>query len=371
MGRSHLEAIERLGQIEVAAVCGRRADAASDLAAAFGVERSGTDLDAVLDDPSLNAVHICTPNSAHAPMVSRALEAGKHVLCEKPLAMSSQEASQLVEMARERGLRNCTCHNLRYYPLVQQMRRMCAAGELGEIRIVEGGYSQDWLLYDSDWNWRVDPDTAGRSRALADIGSHWCDMAEHVTGQRISSLVADLGTFHRTRQRPEQSVETFTAKASTEVVDVRPFAVESEDYAAVLFQMGEKTRGSFSVSQVSPGRKNRLAIAIYGTLASVAWDQEQPNRLWIGRRDAPNQVLQKDPGLMAEEAASFADYPAGHTEGYPDTFKQVFRRFYDSISDPGAAPEYPQFADGHRQLRVVEAALESHRTRSWLEVKSD
>ena len=367
MGRVHLEAVRRVGFVDVAAVCARRRDAAEDLASAFGVERAETDLAAVVADPSIDAVHICTPNALHAPMAAAALRAGKHVLCEKPLAISSQEARGLVDLATARGLRNCTCHNLRYYPMVQQMRRMREAGELGEILVVQGTYSQDWLLYDTDWNWRIDSAANGPSRALADIGSHWCDMVEHITGQRITSLVADLQTFHEKRKRPTGSVETFAGKtlAPEDSVEVE---IDTEDFGAVMLRMGPRTRGSFTVSQVSAGRKNRLFIEIYGSKGSVAWNQERPDELWMGRRNANNQVLVKDPSLMNETARSYADLPGGHSEGYHDTFKQVFRRFYGSIVDANREPEYPQFSDGLRQMEVLEAALASHRQRNWVEV---
>ena len=367
MGRVHLEAVRRVGFVDVAAVCARRREAAQELASAFGVDRAETDLAAVLADPTIDAVHICTPNALHVPMAAAALEAGKHVLCEKPLGISSAEARTLVSLAQERGLRNCTCHNLRYYPMVQQMRRMREAGDLGEILVVQGTYSQDWLLYDTDWNWRIDSVANGPSRVLADIGSHWCDMAEHITGQRITSLVADLQTFHQTRKRPKSSVETFTGKTRSPE-DTVEVPIDTEDFGAVTLQMGPRTRGSFTASQVSAGRKNRLFIEVYGSKGSVAWDQERPDELWMGHRNSNNQVLVKDPSLMNETAQSYADLPGGHSEGYADTFKQVFRRFYRSIENPGAEPEYPQFADGLRQMEILEAALESNRQRAWVEV---
>ena len=369
MGRVHLEAVRRLGFVEVRAVCGRRKEAAVALARSFGVGNAETDYASVLRNPAVHAVHICTPNSLHAPMARAALEAGKHVLSEKPLATSAADARTLVAVARRNGLRNCTCHNLRYYPMVQQMRRLRESGDLGEVWVVQGTYSQDWLLYETDWNWRADPKENGPSRALADIGSHWCDMAEHVTGQRITSLVADLQTYHPTRRRPAGPVETFAGK-SLSPGEYTEVPIDTEDFGSVVLQMGPKARGAFTVSQVSAGRKNRLSIEIYGNRAGVAWDQERPDELWIGRRDGNNQVLVKDPALMDEKARPYADMPGGHAEGYPDTFKQVFRRFYESILNPAMAPEYPEFEDGLRQLEILEAALRSHRDRCWVGVES-
>jgi len=272
-----------------------------------------------------------------------------------------------VDLARAKNLANCTFHNLRYYPMVQHIRRMREAGELGDIYCVQGTYSQDWLLYDTDWNWRIDSSANGRSRAFADIGTHWCDMIEHVTGLRITSVCADLQTFHKTRKRPKGSVETFAGKTSKpEDYDVVP--IDTEDYAAVLLRLGDRTRGAFTVSQVSAGRKNRLAIEIYGTKGSAAWDQEKPDELWLGQRNSPNQVIVKDPSLLHEKARSYADLPGGHSEGYDDTFKQVFRRFYKTVADRSAPVEYAQFVDGLRQLQILDKVLESSSKHAWADV---
>jgi predicted dehydrogenase len=353
MGRVHLEALRRLGFVDATAISGLVQG----------------EYEAALKDPAVDAVHICTPNAQHFPMALAALESGKHVLCEKPLATSADEARKLVDSARQSGRRNCTNYNLRYYPMVQQLRRMCEAGELGDILIIQGTYSQDWLLYDTDWNWRINSKEGGPSRTLADIGSHWCDMAEHVTGLRMTSLCADLQTFHKTRKQPKAAVETFAGKTLAPE-DYIATPVDTEDFASVLFHMGERTRGAFTVSQVSAGRKNKLSIEVYGSKGSAAWDGERPEELWIGRRDACNRVLLKDPALMLPAARGYADLPGGHAEGYDDTFKQVFRRFYESILDPQAAPEYPRFEDGYRQLQILETELASHKRHAWMEISS-
>jgi predicted dehydrogenase len=367
VGRVHIEGIRRLGNVEVAAVVASSEAKAALLGEQLSIPKTAGDYRRILEDPSIDAVHICTPNALHLPMALDALEAGKHVLCEKPLALSSEEARRMVARAREAGKRNCTFHNLRYYPLVQQMRAMREAGDLGEILVVQGTYSQDWLLYDTDWNWRVETKDNGPSRCMADIGSHWCDMAEHVTGQRIASLCADLNTFHKTRKRPKGSIETFAGK-SLKPEDYVETPVDTEDFGAVVFRMGNGARGAFTASQVSAGRKNRLSIEIYGSKSGVAWDQERPDELWIGNRNSANQVMIKDPALLKEGARSYADLPGGHSEGYDDTFKQVFRRFYQSIEDLAAEPEYPQFVDGLRQLTVLEAEMDSSKRRAWVDV---
>lgn len=369
MGRVHIEAIRRLGHVEVAALASPGVEKARRLAEEFDIERVESDYHAILADPSIDAVHICTPNAVHFAMAKDAMTAGKHVLCEKPLVSSVEEARILVEMAKKTGLRNALNHNLRYYPMVQQMRRMREQGELGEILSVQGSYWQDWMLYDTDWNWRVLADQGGPSRCLADVGSHWCDMAEHVTGLRITEVCTDLQTFHKTRKRPQGSIATFANKLDqgSGFVETK---VDTEDYAATMFHMGERARGSFSVSQSSAGRKNRLSIEIHGTKASVGWNQEDPNELWIGRRDRNNEVVVKDPSLMLPEARAYADLPGGHAEGYDSTHKQLFRRFYASIENSDAPTEYPQFADGLRQLLILKAELESSNQRAWVEVPS-
>jgi len=368
MGRVHTEGVRRLGNVEVIGIAGSNAEKAKKFAEEIGVERSTGDYRELLADSSLNAVHICTPNALHFPMAKDAMEAGKHVLCEKPLAMSTAEAEQMVKMAREKKLANCTFHNLRYYPQVQNMRRMREAGDLGDIQAVQGTYSQDWLLYDTDFNWRIETEMNGRSRAFADIGTHWCDMIEHITGLRITSLCADLQTFHKTRKKPKGSVETFSGK-TLKPEDYTEIPIDTEDFGAVLLRLGDKARGAMTVSQVSAGRKNRLFVEIFGTKASVAWSQEAPDELWIGERNTPNRIVVKDPSLLSEKARSYADLPGGHSEGYDDTFKQVFRRFYRTVADRNAPVEYPTFEDGLRQLRILETVLASSAQHQWLDVK--
>jgi predicted dehydrogenase len=299
-------------------------------------------------------------------MARDALQAGKHVLCEKPLSTTVKEAEELVSLAAQRKLRNCICHNLRSYPMVQQMRALCQSGELGEILVVQGTYSQDWLLYDTDWNWRVEAKAAGASRCMGDIGSHFFDMAEHVTGLRVSSLCADLQIFHRTRKKPKGPIETFANKLMG-AGDYEQVRVDTEDFGAVIFRMGERSRGCMSASQVAAGRKNGLRMEIYGSKASAAWGQERPDELWVGHRETPNEIYIKDPSLMKPEARPYADLPGGHSEGYDDTFKQTFRRFYASIRSSGEA-DYPQFIDGLRQMRILDAVLESSRARKWVDV---
>ena len=286
MGRVHTEALRRLGNVEVIGVAGRTAEAARKFADSLGIERSTGNYQDLIADADVSVVHICAPNDLHYAMADAAMRAGKHVLCEKPLASTVADASSMVALAKQKGLANCTLYNVRAYPQVQNMRRMCEAGEFGDIYVVQGTYSQDWLLYDTDWNWRIEQ---GPSRTFADIGTHWCDLAEHITGQRITSLCADLHTFHKTRKKPKHSVETFAGK-TLQPNEYDEVAIKSEDFGAMMFAMGENTRGSLTVSQVSGGRKNRLFIEIFGSKASAAWTGEAPEDLWIGHRNGPNEI---------------------------------------------------------------------------------
>jgi predicted dehydrogenase len=364
MGRVHTEGLRRLGNVEVAGIAARTREQAEALAAELSVDRASGDYRDFLDDPEIDAVHICTPNGLHFPMAEAALRAGKHVLCEKPLATTTADAREMARLAAEKNLANCTFHNLRYYPQVQNMRRICESGELGEILAVQGTYSQDWLLYNTDWNWRIE---TGPSRAFADIGTHWCDMVEHVTGLRISALCADLAIFHPTRRKPKGSVETFSGKTAAPS-DYTEVPITTEDFCSMIFRLGERARGAMTVSQISAGRKNRLFLEIYGTKSSLVWDGEQPDQLWIGQRNSPNGLVVKDPVLLKEKARSYADLPGGHSEGYDDTFKQVFRRFYRTVADRNAPVEYPTFVDGLRQLEILDAVLESSRQQAWVKL---
>ncbi len=366
MGRVHLEALRRVENVDVVEIAATSADKAKTAAEGYNVLNATGDWQDVIRDPSIDAVHIATPNAEHFPMAKAAFEAGKHVLCEKPLAMSVPEAEELVALQTAKGLRGAVNHNLRYYPMVQQMRRMREAGDFGDILVVQGTYSQDWMLYETDWNWRVDPKVGGDSRVMADIGSHFFDMAEHVTGLRVSEVCSDLAIFWPTRKQPKSGGESFSGKLGTagETVDA---PIITEDFGMTLFRMG-KTRGAMTASQVSAGRKNGLVLEIYGTRGGATWRQETPDELWLGHRDAPNQVLMKDPSLLNKEARDFADYPGGHAEGYPDTFKQLFRRFYASIKDASLTPDYPQMADGLRQMKILEAELASAKSRAWANV---
>ena len=365
VGRVHVENIRRQTDAEIVAIADQNDELAQQFGEALGIPRAVGDYRELLSDRKIDAVHICTPNHTHFPIARDAITAGKHVICEKPLAMTSDEAAGLVELARSNGTVHATSYNLRFYPIVAQMRRMVATGELGELLAVQGTYSQDWLFYATDYNWRLEPEVGGASRAMADIGSHWCDLVEHVTGQQIRSVCAELATFHPIRKKPKRAIETYAGKMlQPEDYEDRPIA--TEDFGAILLRFDGRGRGALTINQVAAGRKNRLMMEIYGTKRGMAWDGERPNELWIGRRDGNNELLVKDPSLLEAGARSFADLPGGHAEGYADTFKQFFRRFYAACRDRSLASELPGFDAGLRQLRLVEAVLRSSAEGGWV-----
>ncbi|HYI95764.1 MAG TPA: Gfo/Idh/MocA family oxidoreductase [Bryobacteraceae bacterium] len=366
MGRVHSEAIRRLGYVDIAAVAAHTAEEASDFGKSIGVERTTGDYREILADPTIEAVHVCTPNSLHYPMSKAALEAGKAVLCEKPLSMSVAEAEDMVKLAEGKQLANCVNHNLRFYPVVQQIRRMIETGELGEVLVVQGTYSQDWLLYDTDYNWRIEKAANGPLRVVGDIGSHWMDLVQHLTGLKITALCADLNVVHKTRKKPKRSIQTFAGK-TLRPEDYDQVPIDTEDFGAVLVHLGDRARGAYTVSQVNAGCKNRFQMEIFGTKCGVVWNQERPDELWVGHRNAPNQIILKDPSMLDPQAAAYADLPGGHSEGYDDTHKQIFKRFYKKVADPSAPVEYPTFADGLHGMRLLEKVIESNAKRGWVD----
>lgn len=366
MGKVHTEAIRRLGNVEVAAVASHTQEMADEFARAMNIPKATGDYREILADPTIDAVHIGTPNALHYPMAEAAIKAGKHVLCEKPLTMTSAEGKKLIKLAAATKLVTAVNHNLRYYPLVQQIRQMIAAGDLGDVLIVNGTYYQDWLLYDTDFNWRVQTSDNGALRAMGDIGSHWMDMIQHVTGLKISALCADLATFHKTRKKPQGSVETFTGKKAKSNAKYTEIPIDTDDFGSVLLKLGDRARGCFAVSQMSAGCKNRFQFEIFGTKSGVSWNQERPDELWIGHRNSPNQIIIKDGSLMMPQAAPFADLPGGHSEGYDDAHKQLFKRFYAKIADPSVPVNFPTFEDGTWGMYLLEKVLESSKKQRWV-----
>jgi len=369
MGRTHIQSLRRLG-VEVAGVAGITESEARKTAEELSIPKWYRNFDEAIADKEIEVVHLCTPNNLHFQQAKKALEAGKHVLCEKPLAMTSNESRELVELAQKAGLMTAVNYNLRFYPICQEARARIAAGDLGTPYLIHGAYLQDWLFLKTDWNWRLEPQQGGKLRVVADIGTHWMDLVTYLTGLKITAVMANFATVHPTRLQPAGEVETFAGKikknaSSTEV------AIQTEDAAVILFQFENGALGNVCLSQVSAGRKNHLWFEISGSKASFHWEQENPNELWIGQRDSPNQILPKDPSLFHPEARALTGFPGGHAEGYPDTFVQVFRQFYAAIAT-GKLPETGKFAtfeDGHHEMLLCEAIERSARSGAWIKVE--
>lgn len=368
IGPAHIEALRRLGHVDVVALAECSADLAKSKAQTLGIAKSYGDYGELLKDDRIESVHVCSPNYLHYEMAKAALEAGKHVVCEKPLAISVAEAEELVELADKTGLVNAVNFNIRYYPLMRQVRMMVQKGDVGQVFAVQGSYLQDWLFHPTDYNWRLEPDQSGRSRAIADIGSHWMDLIEHVTGLRIQEVCADFATFHKIRKKPLKRIETYAGKV-LKPEDYQDVPINTEDYATVLFRFENNGRGVMTVNQVAAGRKNRLYFEIDGSKQAIAWESEMPNQIWIGRRDGNNEIMMRDPSLVYPEAMKLIDYPGGHNEGFPDTFKQLMREVYAYIAgDRSAEPTFPTFKDGLREMVLCEAIMDSNQKRAWITV---
>jgi len=365
IGAEHVEALRRLG-VQVHGVVGSSHPRAAERASALGLPPAYESLEAMLADPRISVVHITTPNHLHYPQAKAALAAGKHVVCEKPLAMTSAETGDLVRLAQASGLVHAVNFNIRFYPICRHLHQLVREGGLGDVRLVSGHYLQDWLLLDTDWNWRLEPELGGSLRAVADIGSHWMDLTSHITGQRIVSVMADLKTFIPIRRQPVGPVETF-ARESSGATTAR--TITTEDCATILLRYENGAIGNLTISQISAGRKNTLEFEIDGSTSAAAWNSQRPDDLWIGHRERPNELLPRDPALLNAEGRAAAGLPAGHNEGYADTFKALYRAVYRAVAGDGPAePDYPTFADGHESMLVCEAVARSARDGSWARV---
>src|ERR687897_815924 len=332
------------------------------------LRRLGVDVTGIVGSSPVRVVHLTTPNHLHYPQVKAVLAAGKHVVCEKPLALGSSESAELLRLAEDSGLVHCTNYNIRFYALCREARARVRRGDLGAVHGVHGVYIQDWLLKPTDWNWRLDPKQGGLLRSVADIGTHWLDLTSFVTGKRVASVFADLHTVHTTRRAPSGRVETFSSdRHDVERVDR---TVESEDMAHVLLRYEDGSRGNVTISQLAAGRKNRLVFELDGAEGSLAWSSERPEELWLGHRDRPNEVLLRDPAQLDASAGSFTDYPGGHPEGFPDTFKQLYKAVYAAVEEGRmpAEPDFPTFADGHEEILLGEAIARSAAEERWVGV---
>jgi predicted dehydrogenase len=358
IGVVHVEALRRLG-VEVTGIVGSSAERAAEKARDAALPPPYPGFEAMLEDPAVDVVHLTTPNHLHFEQARAVLAAGKHVVCEKPLAMSSEETGELLQLAEASGLVHAVNFNIRFYAQNQEARARVQGGEVGEVRLVSGGYLQDWLLFDTDWNWRLDPAAGGSLRAVGDIGSHWLDLVTFITGLHVEAVMADLTTFVGVRKRPTGPVETFSGAAAGETVET---VMETEDAAGILLRLTGGARAVVTISQVSAGRRNRLSWEIDGSESALAWQSEAPEELWIGHRGRPNELLLRERG----------DYPPGHAEGFPDTFKHLYRAVYAAVAagGPPEEPDYPTFAAGHEEALIADAIARSHAERRWVAVEA-
>ena len=356
----HVEALRRLG-IEVAGIVGSSHERAKAKAEAENLPEPYESFEAMLADERVDVVHLATPNHLHDAQVREVLAAGKHVVCEKPLAMNSAQTGELLALAQASGKVHAVNFNQRFYAQNLHARAAIAAGELGDVRLVSGGFLQDWLLYDTDWSWRLEREQGGDLRVVGDIGSHWLDLMSFVTGHRVEAVMADLTTFMPVRKQPVGQVETFSNSTPQATVD-RP--IDTEDAAALLVRFEGGARGVATLSQVSAGRKNHLHWEIDGSLAAAAWRAEAPEELWLGHRDRPNELL------LREQELPHSRLPGGHAEGFAETFRELYRSVYTAVAQggPPEQPDYPTFAAGHEQALIADAIARSHAEGRWVGV---
>ena len=378
IGRVHIEALRRLGYVEVAAIARRGREAADAAAKELSVPKAYDRVEDLIRDKDIDVVHVTTVNNLHFPYVKLALENGKHVMCEKPLAISSREAAELLALAKKTGRVNGVAHSMRYYPLVKQARMMVRSGEIGDVRLIHGHYLQDWLFNETDYNWRLVSSVSGPSRAVADIGTHWMDMVQHITGQKITAVCADLSTFLPTRKKPKKEIATYSVQ-KLGPGDYEDVAIDTEDHGSIMLKFSGGAKGMLLVCQTCAGRKNYIHFELNGAKKTLDWNGEEPNQMWIGERGAANGQLIKQPSLFYPEAARYAFSPEGLGEGYLDTFRGIFSDMYAAVRgaavrggkpfDPAQA-DFPTFLTGLQELQVVDAIFESHAKQGqWVEVK--
>ena len=370
IGVSHIEAVRRIGFLELLAVADANQALAQKKAKEFFIPRCYSSLEEMLADPDIQVIHNCTPNNLHFDINKKIIQAGKHVFSEKPLARDSHESGALVALLQAWPETVAAVNfNYRMNPLVQDMRQRIAAGSLGKVNLVHGSYLQDWLLFDTDYNWRLEPEIAGVSRCIADIGSHWMDAVQHLTGARITAVCADLLTVIPVRKKPAGQVETFSVAHSDAWEEHQ---ITTEDYGAVLFKMDNGAHGVFCASEVSAGHGCYIDIEINGSQATLKWNQETADQLWMGFRDQDNHLVMRDPHSLSPEARALSYLAKGHPEGWNDAFKNNIASFYQYLAAGKKLqtdqPDFATFADADYIVQLTEAIVQSSKTRQWVEL---
>jgi predicted dehydrogenase len=369
IGVVHLEILRRLGGVEVVALADPNGDLARRTAERFGVAKVYADAASLIADPEIEVVHDCAPNNAHFDINAGAIRAGKEVLSEKPLALDSGESGALVELAEKHGALTAIDFCYRYYPVVQEAAARARRGDLGVVRAFVGHFLQDWLLFETDYSWRLDPAVAGRANVVADLGSHWCDLVQFVTGQKIVEVMAELHTCVPKRLKPTGGVLSFGAGRAGETEEV---AITLDDYAALFLKLENGARGNFTTCQAAAGRKVDIEFQIFGSKESYAWSHVHPNALWIGHREKANEVFYESSSLQEEGTRRYAALPTGHPMGYHDAVYNLFRDFYEAVAAKRDGKPYranfPDFRTGHEMMRIVDAAVASDRSGRWVKV---
>jgi len=372
IGKIHIEALRRLGYVDVTAIVSRKQETAEAKAKELSIPKAYGDCEDLFNDKDIDVVHLTTVNSLHYPLAKQAMQKGKHVLCEKPLAMNSREGAELLKIARQQKIVHAICHNMRYYPLVKQARAMVRAGEAGDVRLIHGHYLQDWLFLETDYNWRLISSLSGGSRAVADIGTHWLDMVQHITGQKVIAVSADLTTFIPVRKKPKVEAATYVVQELSPE-DYEDVEIDTEDHGTIMLKFSGGAKGVLVVCQVCAGRKNYIHFEINGSKKTLEWNGQEPNTMWVGKRGELNGEFIKDPVMFHPDAARYAGAPCGLGEGYLDTFKNIFSDFYSWIREGRAMDEekvtFPTFLTGLQELLLVGAILESNAKKGqWIEV---
>jgi len=369
IGEEHIEAVNRTFIGNVAAIAENDLVKAKIKAEKMGISKYYDDYQLLLKDEAIDVVHICTPNSCHFEMTEKALKANKHVICEKPLTLTVNEAKKILDLAKKMNRVHAIHFNIRYYPLIRHAKACVDRGDIGKINVITGSYLQDWLFYETDYSWRLESEQSGNTRAIGDIGTHWMDLVEYVSGCQITEVMADMETIHKTRKKPKSSIESWSGKL-VKAMEYDEVLIDTEDYATVLLNFDNGAKGCYTVNQMAAGRKNRVYFEINGSKASLVWDSETPNELIIGKRDEGNEMIIRDPSLVYPEARQIIALPGGHNEGFADTSKQLFKEVYTYIieGDYRKPKKFPDFKEGFREVQLCDAIFNSGQLRQWVKV---
>ncbi len=365
IGQVHIETIRRLGNAQVVALTDKVSP--KETAEKLNIPHWFTDYKEMIDTMDLDIIHICTPNNTHFEIAMYALEHGVNVLCEKPMTTSVDDAKKLVQKAEETGLVAAINFHNRFYPMTNHLMHVIKDGELGDIFSISGSYCQDWLLYDTDYSWRLETAESGDTRVIADIGSHWMDLAEFVTGLKITEVCADFSTIHPVRKKPNKTVLAFSTEKFSEN-DYTAFPVHTEDNASVMFRFSNGAKGSAFFSQVIAGKSVAIDLLIGGYKKSAEWNSADVNSLVIGNRDSYNEHIEKGAATVHPDTLPLVAYPFGHAEGFPDAFKQCFREVYDSMENKDRTYHYATFKDGLHEMILCEKIFESNHKQQWVKI---